>query len=271
MATGSGADAADGVLQWAVENGAVADKVGLHKGDDGMVLVAEADIEHGGVIISIPAGLLFPTRVSEGSIAAQLLKKAENTTMGRVTALCLYLMAERPNPDSFWAPWLASLPSEFGHALSYADEEMEVFQASAFRELRERKKANVRKEYDEVLAPMLAAADLPGEAEKDFTFEKFQWAYSVVTTRSIFPGLLSEKEREGDVPVIILGPLTDALSHGVGAASISYDADTQTVAFKALQAIAKGDRISVGCGLTVEPHPKTCTLPRHSQKLDYNH
>jgi len=194
VSSGSGADVGEGVLKWAVENGAVAERVGLQRlgGDHGYSLVAEADIEQGGTIMNIPAGLLFPTRVSEDSIAAQMLKKAENTTLGRVTALCLYLMAERPNKDSFWATWIASLPTEFGHALSYKDEDMEIFQASAFRELRERKKANVRKEYDEVIAPMVAAADLTGGTEKDFSFEAFQWAYSVVTTRSIFPGLLTE-------------------------------------------------------------------------------
>jgi hypothetical protein len=194
VSSGSGADVGEGVLKWAVENGAVAERVGLQRlgGDHGYSLVAEADIEQGGTIMSIPAGLLFPTRVSEDSIAAQMLKKAENTTLGRVTALCLYLMAERPNKDSFWATWIASLPTEFGHALSYKDEDMEIFQASAFRELRERKKANVRKEYDEVIAPMVAAADLTGGSDKDFGFEAFQWAYSVVTTRSIFPGLLTD-------------------------------------------------------------------------------
>jgi hypothetical protein len=58
------------------------------------------------------------------------------------------------------------------------------------------------------------------------------------------------QEREGDVPVIILGPLSDSLLHGVGSTAISYSADSQIVTFKALQGIAKGDRISIGCGLT---------------------
>ena len=34
-------------------------------------------------------------------------------------------------------------------------------------------------------------------------------AYSIITTRGIFPGLLDDRERQGDVPLVVLGPFTD--------------------------------------------------------------
>jgi hypothetical protein len=59
--------------------------------------------------------------------------------------------------ENFWqAPWLRTLPTNFHHALAYTDEDMAHFQASPFKELRSRKKANVEQEYRETVQPLLA-------------------------------------------------------------------------------------------------------------------
>ena len=49
----------------------------------------------------------------------------------------------------------------------------------------------------------------------------------MITTRAMFPGLLGERERTGDVPLVILGPLTDSLAHGDGLLKLSYSPETQ--------------------------------------------
>jgi len=210
-------------------------------------------------MLSVPAGLLFPTRVSDGSPVMGMI---ENSTIGRISAVCLYLIAERHDPESFWQPWIASLPSEsdaFYHALSYQEEDMVHFQASSFRELRMRKLANLEREYTEQVVPLLEklptradaqAAGLKNLTREDLTKEVFIWAYSVVTTRAIFPGLLSDKERREEVPLLVLGPLTDSFAHGHGATAISYDAVRQRCIFSALEAVQRGERLSVGIGVT---------------------
>ena len=129
------------------------DKVELQAGDDGLALTAAADIAAEDVVLSIPAALLFPTSVSQSSPVVDMI---QNATIGRISAMCLYLIAERRLSESFWAPWIRSLPTKFHHALSYSDEDMAHFQASPFKELRSRKKNNVEREYMETIVPLLS-------------------------------------------------------------------------------------------------------------------
>ena len=247
------------LYEWAAANGANVSKVVLRDdGEGGPILHAKEDIEAGEVILSLPANLLFPTRVSDHSPVVHMI---ENTTIGRITAICLYLIAERADSSSHWKPWLQSLPPRFFHALSYSEEEMLHFQASSFKELRDRKKKNVRQEYEQTVAPLLhklpafdpllAAVDKPQNVTReDFTYEAFEWAYSVVTTRGIFPGLLGEEEREGEVPLLVLGPLADSFIHGASGVKISYDAQEHRCVFSALHKVAKNSPISIGVGMS---------------------
>ena len=237
----AGEDPAGAELRaWAKAQGAQADQVELLQGDDGLSLVAAADIAAETEVLAVPAALLFPTSVSEASPVAGML---QNSTIGRISAMCLYLIAERKLPGSFWQPWIRTLPGRFHHALSYSDEDMTHFQASPFKELRSRKRQNVEREYRETVVPLLAklppappaaagtgaegAGAAGGLTAADFTLAEYEWAYSVITTRAMFPGLLGERERTGDVPLVILGPLTDSLAHGDGLLKLSYSPETQ--------------------------------------------
>ena len=252
--------------RWVVENGVRPDKIVIKHNDtdDSTLMVLAQDVAAGEVVLSIPAALLFPTRVSASSPIPSLI---QNATIGRVSALCLYLVAERAlGQDSFWAAWIDTLPTHFYHALSYSDEEMELFQESAFRELRSRKAKSVRKEYDENVLPLLeqlaavpqaeAAAQQAGEGvggsltREHFSYDAFEWAYSIVTTRSVFPGLLPERERRGDVPLIILGPVVDMISHGAASVAVGFNAETGDCEFVAIDALKRGSIVSVGIGMT---------------------
>eukprot|EP00286_Rhodomonas_abbreviata_P013358 CAMPEP_0181317922 /NCGR_PEP_ID=MMETSP1101-20121128/16728_1 /TAXON_ID=46948 /ORGANISM="Rhodomonas abbreviata, Strain Caron Lab Isolate" /LENGTH=461 /DNA_ID=CAMNT_0023425351 /DNA_START=427 /DNA_END=1809 /DNA_ORIENTATION=- len=242
------------IQTWAKENDMIVHHAELRKneGEEGLSLFATENIEQGQVVMSVPAGLLFPTRVEKSPVPAMI----ENTTIGRVSAMCLYLAAERVDPESFWAPWIQTLPKKFFHALSYTEEDMEHFQASPFRELRARKVTSVHREYVETVVPLLDKLPKEEEGAKSifnreaFSYEAFVWAYSVITTRAIFPGLLSEKERAEDSPLIIVGPYTDSLNHGPSSVTISFDSEQQRCLFSALLPIAKGDLVSVGIGQT---------------------
>jgi len=268
--------------EWTKTLGAQVDKVELQQGDDGLALTAATDIPADAVVLTIPAALLFPTSVDPSSPVMHMI---ENATIGRISAMCLYLIAEKKMSDSFWARWIRSLPTKFHHALSYSEEDMLHFQASPFKDLRKRKTHNVNQEYTNTILPLLAKLapkpDAPAQAvidaavvaaataagktaeeaagaavkarnltAEDFSREDYEWAYSVITTRAIFPGLLTERERDGDVPLVVLGPLSDSMAHGEGLLKLSYDAEKQQCSFTALQPIKKGDHISVGVGMT---------------------
>ena len=62
------------------------------------------------------------------------------------------------------------------------------------------------KTAEEAAGAAVKARNLTAE---DFSREDYKWAYSIITTRAIFPGLLTEQERDGDVPLVVLGPLSD--------------------------------------------------------------
>ena len=148
-----GGRAAGDILTRSIASRLQVDKVELQAGDDGLALTAAADIAAEEVVLSIPAALLFPTSVSQASPVVDMI---QNATIGRISAMCLYLIAERRLSESFWAPWIRSLPTKFHHALSYSDEDMAHFQASPFKELRSRKKNNVEREYMETIVPLLS-------------------------------------------------------------------------------------------------------------------
>lgn len=287
LASAAAEDKIGGELRaWAKTQGAQVDQVELQAGDDGLTLTAATDIAAESVVLRIPSALLFPTSVDPASPVVTMI---QNATIGRISAMCLYLIAEKKltarGGEGFWAPWLRALPNKFHHALSYSDEDMTHFQASPFKEMRSRKRSNVEREYAETVIPLLtklppkldAAAQAAQDAQvtaaataagktaleaaaaaaaarnltaEDFGLEDYVWAYSIITTRSIFPGLLPEVERSGDVPLIVLGPLTDSIAHGEGQLRVGYGTDTHTLTFTARAPIKKGDQISVGIGMT---------------------
>jgi len=111
------------------------------------------------------------------------------------------------------------------------------------------------KSDEEAAAAAALARNLSAE---DFSLQDFTWAYSIITTRAIFPGLLSERERDGDVPLVVLGPLSDSFTHGDGLVKMAYNAEERVCIFTSLLPIKKGDRISVGVCVCVRARACVC-------------
>eukprot|EP00928_Gymnodinium_smaydae_P063965 TRINITY_DN47416_c0_g1_i1.p1 TRINITY_DN47416_c0_g1~~TRINITY_DN47416_c0_g1_i1.p1 ORF type:complete len:520 (+),score=128.99 TRINITY_DN47416_c0_g1_i1:566-2125(+) len=154
--------------------------------------IATADIRREQLYLSVPEQVIMSEKSAKASPHLKRVFKDLKKRFPRGDAfheLLVHLMYERfvLKTKSFFWPYLATLPSkkEMPSPLYYSSKVMEGLRGSVmFSEVQdfkaevERKYADVKREVFDRYSDDL----LPSE----FTFEKYQWAYAVLSSRSIW-------------------------------------------------------------------------------------
>lgn len=98
----------------------------------GMGLIATAPIRKGEPIITIPKKLFMcldnPAVMQEPYLTEIPFPPTMNVK------LAFWLMVERLNPDSFWRPYIDTLPEKYQNFLQYSVEDMEALKGSCAQE-----------------------------------------------------------------------------------------------------------------------------------------
>lgn len=147
----------------------------------GRGLIARKEIVQGEAIVRVPSTLLMTREAAQRVLGASVIPDSLNEYL----AIAMLLMHERAlGSASFWAPYIDLLPTaeEVGQTWLWSDDDLAMLTGSGILDSTASLAAKLRREYDMILAEMVAPNGLD---PAPYTFEAFQWAMSMLFSRAI--------------------------------------------------------------------------------------
>ena len=186
------------LLRWLERGGAQLSKLQVVRRENGeRDVLARSDIAVGEVVLQVPRALLLTTEVARHSEIGRRIEDQLHPD-NELLYLASFLLQEKHRSDSFWKPYLDSLPEAFPHLprFFHADE-LALLQGSQLVGMLEFQEGVLRREYAQLC-----------EALPDYTrfaFEEFVWARLSVNSRAF--GL------DGSMGGPACVPMADMLNH----------------------------------------------------------
>ncbi|KAJ3179732.1 hypothetical protein HDU85_004731 [Gaertneriomyces sp. JEL0708] len=262
------ADAAgqgDGLLAWATSQGADVSNLAIMKADleDGAhaarTVISTKAIPPGSPIAQIPVHLVLSESNALASPFGQALwSHASLQTLAQdgrdpyapaLILLAAFLVWERfEQSDSFWAPYLESLPVKYQLPLWWTDEEVDVLLSGTNLEYVVQERAKLLKRG------LAIVSEVCGEmfTHHSLTWENFLWAYSAISSRAFprsrpAPSASVSKDSAADdttsaASELCLYPILDMLNHR-RAERIEWRLTDENVTFVALDGFAGGEEV----------------------------
>ena len=185
------------LTQWLNSQGVDLDRLGVTVGQlNG--LIAARPIAKGETAASIPENLWITK-----STATQSALGATVADLAPWLAVALFLIHEKTNSESQWAPYIATLPTEVSSPVAWSDAELEQLRGTQLLASVEGYRAFFQERFQDLEANLFASNPeiFP---PKIFTWDAFLWAACTVRARSHAP--LDGEE-------LALVPLTDLTQH----------------------------------------------------------
>ncbi|KAF9353663.1 hypothetical protein BGX26_008572 [Mortierella sp. AD094] len=189
-------------VNWLTENNARFPKLEFRNDVQGCGSVyCSEDIAEDEVFLFVP----FTPLVLTDTLARQQLPTSVQSLDGR-TALILFLIQQDLLKDaSFFQPYLDMIPDRIHTALEFDDQDMEQLRGTNAFQTVKHLKDKLEQKYKETMA--IVGKEL--RQEDGYTWEKFLWAETVLSSRA-FPAHLFGGGVEGETVLI---PLGDTLNH----------------------------------------------------------
>ncbi|KAI8378001.1 uncharacterized protein BYT42DRAFT_496807 [Radiomyces spectabilis] len=155
------------------------------------------------------------------------------------TVLSLFLVQQKLlGNQSFYAPYLDILPDHIMTPFFYNDEDLHYLtNTNIANTVKERKQA-IYQDYERALQVLADTVN-----KQEYTWERFLWAYSVLSSRAFPYSLVDPQHTEGSE---VLFPLLDALNHKPNTKITwvrSGDEETGTLTFVSGQQVAAGEQM----------------------------
>ncbi|GJP80061.1 hypothetical protein CLOP_g10296 [Closterium sp. NIES-67] len=213
-------------------------------GQPRLALVADRDIRSGDDLLMVPLS------------ACLTLDKVLRSDIGAVcddvrpwVALALFVIRERANPSSEWAPYLDTLPATLNSPLLWSDEELQMLEGTQLLALQQQYADYIASEHQAALDAIVLPNPALFPAPELFSLGAFTWAFTLLRARS-FPPFTRD-----DAALV---PLLDMVSHSTDspegkwqARAVGgglFSAGRDVVAGAARQPYQKGDLITVNFG-----------------------
>merc|ERR1711871_778200 len=251
------ADQYDDLLAWAKKNGAKTDHVKISTKADGQRgLFATKALSKGSLAVSVPPELaMCPQNFVKSALGEDMVsdeKLAESVTLQEGGLLAVLLLGEVSNAESFWAPYLATIPKDFGGAVATQ------MQPADFDMLEGTLVQNHTKDAVEAMHDLvkeLQAFFTTHEAlirkhypKIEITPERIQWAMSTVNSRGRIIHLMGPEAP----PHGCLVPIVDMLNHRFNAKLADMDNNDQ-ISQVLNRDVPEGDEIFTNYGpMTIE-------------------
>ncbi|KAF3844319.1 hypothetical protein F7725_007482 [Dissostichus mawsoni] len=218
-------------VSWAQESGASCDGFTVANfGTEGYGLRATRDIKAEELFLWIPRKMLMTVESAQNSVMGK-------GAMGNVT-LAFHLLCERANPDSFWLPYIRSLPQEYDTPLFYQQDEVQLLLGTqAVQDVLSQYKNTARQYayFYKLVQTHPAASKLP--LKDSFTFDDYRWAVSSVMTRQN-----QIPTEDGGRITLALIPLWDMCNHTNGLITTGYNLEDDRCECVALQDYKRTNR-----------------------------
>uniref|UniRef100_A0A8D0ZEW8 protein-histidine N-methyltransferase n=1 Tax=Sus scrofa TaxID=9823 RepID=A0A8D0ZEW8_PIG len=228
------------LMKWASDNGASVEGFEMvNFKEEGFGLRATRDIKVSlwGTVCGSHA---VNFRVNSGPLYAQdrILQ-----AMGNIT-LAFHLLCERADPNSFWQPYIQTLPSEYDTPLYFEEDEVRYLQSTqAIHDVFSQYKNTARQYayFYKVIQTHPQAHKLP--LKESFTYEDYRWAVSSVMTRQN-----QIPTEDGSRVTLALIPLWDMCNHTNGLITTGYNLEDDRCECVALRDFRAGEQIYIFYG-----------------------
>ncbi|CAI5462847.1 unnamed protein product [Closterium sp. Yama58-4] len=168
-------------------------------GQPRLALVADRDIRSGDDLLLVPLS------------ACLTLDKVLKTDIGAVcgdvrpwVALALFIIRERGNPNSEWAPYFDTLPATLNSPLLWSEEELKMLEGAQVLALQQQYAEYIAAEHQAALDAIVLPNPNLFPDPTCFSLAAFTWAFALLRARS-FPPFSRD-----DVALV---PLLDLVSH----------------------------------------------------------
>ncbi|MET0401640.1 MAG: SET domain-containing histone-lysine N-methyltransferase [Cystobacter sp.] len=223
------------LLRWLEQGGGHFPKVRLIRHEDGeRSAIAQAAIAPGEVVMKIPSTHLFTVeQARESEIGQALREKLDPDNLDLY--LASFLLQEREREDSFWKPYIDSLPESYPHLPLFFDEaEHAQLKGSLVLSLVTFQAQSLQKDYQRL------CERIPGYDR--FSPRDFVWARLSVSSRQF-------NVKKGGLLGETLVPLADMLQHRRQSDVLwETSEDGKFFVVTANVAVAAGDEIHVNYG-----------------------
>uniref|UniRef100_A0A0F7Z0B3 protein-histidine N-methyltransferase n=1 Tax=Micrurus fulvius TaxID=8637 RepID=A0A0F7Z0B3_MICFL len=233
------------LIKWAGENGASTDGFEVANfAEEGFGLKATREIKAEELFLWIPRKLLMTVESAKNSILGSLYSQDRILqAMGNIT-LAFHLLCERYNPNSFWLPYIQTLPNEYNTALYFEEDEVQYLQSTqAIHDIFSQYKNTARQYayFYKVVQTHPNASKLP--LKDSFTYDDYRWAVSSVMARqNQIPA------EDGSRVTLALIPLWDMCNHTNGLITTGYNLKDDRCECVALQDFKPGEQIYIFYG-----------------------
>ncbi|KAK1158819.1 actin-histidine N-methyltransferase-like [Acipenser oxyrinchus oxyrinchus] len=233
------------LMAWAAENGASTEGFEIANfPEEGFGLKATRDIKAEELFLWIPRNMLMTVESAKNSVLGLLYSQDRILqAMGNI-ALAFHLLCERADPNSFWLPYIKTLPSEYDTPLYFEEEEVHYLQsAQAINDVYSQYKNTARQYayFYKVIQTHPNASKLP--LKDAFTFDDYRWAVSSVMTRQN-----QIPTEDGNRVTLALIPLWDMCNHTNGLITTGYNLEDDRCECVALQDYKADEQIYIFYG-----------------------
>uniref|UniRef100_A0A2K6MBC8 protein-histidine N-methyltransferase n=1 Tax=Rhinopithecus bieti TaxID=61621 RepID=A0A2K6MBC8_RHIBE len=233
------------LMKWASENGASVEGFEMvNFKEEGFGLRATRDIKAEELFLWVPRKLLMTVESAKNSVLGPLYSQDRILqAMGNI-ALAFHLLCERANPNSFWQPYIQTLPSEYDTPLYFEEDEVRYLQSTqAVHDVFSQYKNTARQYayFYKVIQTHPHANKLP--LKDSFTYEDYRWAVSSVMTRQN-----QIPTEDGSRVTLALIPLWDMCNHTNGLITTGYNLEDDRCECVALQDFRAGEQIYIFYG-----------------------
>ncbi|XP_059616323.1 actin-histidine N-methyltransferase [Phlebotomus argentipes] len=239
---------------WARENGAQFDGVKISEFPGyGMGLEATKEFHEDAVFISIPKKMLMGLHNVSNAIAPMMSEMPMVQTMSNIK-LAFSLLVERLNPNSFWKPYIDTLPEKYSTVMNFSTNEMQELKgssalSSALVQCKNiaRQYAFIRKYIDNIKEEGFDATLLT--LKERFSFDLYCWAVSTVMTRqNLVPMHVTDKDEPQTHMSPALIPLWDMANHAHGKITTIYNAESDCIESSVQAKCQRGEQIFIFYG-----------------------
>lgn len=240
---------------WLKDNGAKIDgvKIAEFPGYE-YGLMAEKEFERGDLLLSIPRKLMLTVERAKESVLGSLLTSDAVLQHMPNVALALTLLVEKFTPDSFWKPYIATLPLKYTTVLNFKPNELQELKGSPTLETALKQCRNIARQYAYFHKVFQTMDDPASLLLRDvFTYEQYRWAVSTVMTRQNFvPGddqVGGLKSGKSPALVNAFIPMWDMCNHTNGELTTDYEEENGGRSIcHALQPFPQGSQIFIFYG-----------------------
>uniref|UniRef100_A0A8B9MZF4 protein-histidine N-methyltransferase n=1 Tax=Accipiter nisus TaxID=211598 RepID=A0A8B9MZF4_9AVES len=233
------------LIKWATENGASTEGFEIANfEEEGFGLKATREIKAEELFLWVPRKLLMTVESAKNSVLGSLYSQDRILqAMGNIT-LAFHLLCERANPNSFWLPYIQTLPSEYDTPLYFEEDEVQYLQSTqAIHDVFSQYKNTARQYayFYKVIQTHPNASKLP--LKDSFTYDDYRWAVSSVMTRQN-----QIPTEDGSRVTLALIPLWDMCNHTNGLITTGYNLEDDRCECVALQDFKAGEQIYIFYG-----------------------